>query len=85
METVRRKNTNMYMNMFHYIFMYMGASRKEGSHHAEPSTKHADKPASEIDSKEDPTARVYRLGVESGCISVARLSQAIHEGVEPTV
>ena len=75
----------MYMDMFTYIFMYMGASRKEGSHHAESSMKHAAKPANEIDSKEDPTARVYRLGVESICTSVARVSQALHAGVDPTV
>ena len=73
------------MVMFIYIFMYMSASRKEASHQASQSTRHAAKPASERDSKEDPTARVYRLDVESRYISVARLSQALHEGVEPTV
>ena len=61
--------------------MYMSASRQAVSHQAMQSTRHAAKPVSEIDSEKDPTARVYRLDVEGRYTSVARLSQALHEGV----
>ena len=49
--------------------------------------KVAIKPASQRDSVRTTlyTSRVDRFEVESRYISVARLSQALHEGFEPTV
>ena len=51
----------MYMDMLTYIFIVYESQ----SQNMQPS-----QPA-KIDSKEDPTARVYRLGVESICTYVA--------------